>query len=156
MSTITKVCLHCLKEFEAPLREHNRGNAKFCSLSCSSKYAQSKITLENNVRCNLCGKEFHMSPSKQTNSKSGLYYCCREHKDLFQTGSNKYRAKAFRELPNECSECGYKKYPQLLEVHHKDKDRENSSIENLEILCPTCHQKKHFLDSSGRYKLTTS
>ena len=31
----------------------------------------------------------------------------------------------------------------VLIVHHKDRDRNNSDISNLEILCANCHMKEH-------------
>ena len=165
MKTITKICLCCNKEFEASLKEHTRGNAKYCSLSCSSKYAKSLVVVENNVSCALCQKLFYLSSSKQKKSKSGLFFCCRAHKDAAQRiggieviqpdhynhGKHNYRSIAFRSLDHKCEKCGYDEYPQILQVHHKDKNRENNLIENLQILCPTCHEVFHFLDNSGRW-----
>ena len=37
MRKISKICTTCNKPFEADSREHNRGNAKYCSLSCAAK-----------------------------------------------------------------------------------------------------------------------
>jgi hypothetical protein len=36
------------------------------------------------VVCAYCGKTFFKQNSKLPNSKSGLYFCCREHKDMAQ------------------------------------------------------------------------
>ena len=38
----------------------------------------------NSVKCTCayCGKLFYKSKSKISQSKSGLLFCCREHKDL--------------------------------------------------------------------------
>jgi hypothetical protein len=49
--------------------------------------------------------------------------------------------------------CGYDKHPEVLEVNHKDIDRTNNSVENLEILCPTCHEEFHFLTVTGKWRL---
>ena len=41
-----------------------------------------------------------------------------------------------------CEHCGitmWLEQPINLEVHHKDGDRTNNSLENLELLCPNCH-----------------
>ena len=52
----------------------------------------------------------------------------------------KYRKRAFKYLPHKCHNCGFDKDARLLEVHHIDENRENNSLNNLMILCPTCHQ----------------
>ena len=92
------------------------------------------------VTCAYCGKEFYKTKSKLDNSKSGLYFCCREHKDLAQRidfgcveiqpshygkASKDYREKAFREYEHKCSICGWDEDPDILEVHHIDENRGN-------------------------------
>jgi len=119
--------------------------------------------------CKFCGKEFYRADSKKKCSKSGLFFCSRECKDLAQRiGGLKeiqpshygrvlsdYRLLAKREKPSECCErCGYGKVPGILQVHHKDRNRLNNSIDNLEIICPNCHQEEHFLNNDGIYKRT--
>lgn len=70
----------------------------------------------------------------------------------YGTGSSlDYRKLAFESLPNQCAVCGWSDYLEVLEVNHKDLNRNNNSIENLEILCPTHHQVFHYLDGSGRW-----
>lgn len=157
--TIKKTCLECTKEFDGDLREHKRGNARFCSKSCSSKFNGRKHH-KPNCKCAVCDKEFYRPPSKLI-SKSGLYFCTQQCKCNAQTiGSNveikeiqpahydttdNYRVIANRYLPQECNRCGYKEYPIVLEVHHKDCDHNNNVLENLEILCPTCHGVEHLV-----------
>jgi hypothetical protein len=41
----------------------------------------------------------------------------------------------------KCEICGSNK---TLSVHHKDKNRQNNKIDNLMVLCNSCHQKTHF------------
>jgi len=36
-------------------------------------------------------------------------------------------------------------------VHHKDRNRENNEIENLELLCPNCHSEDHFINGDGQF-----
>lgn len=169
MKTVTKTCLNCNTEFEALLREVKRGNGKFCCRSCSSKYAarQRAEAKPLNCECAYCGKKFYRNPTKKRASKSGLYFCCREHKDLAQRleagiteiqpdhygseSSRSYRKKAFRILPSRCNRCGYSEVPEVLQVHHIDRDRSNNQVENLEILCPTCHEVEHFQAGDGRW-----
>lgn len=158
MKTITKTCKNCNQNFDAPIGEHKRGNAKFCSRSCSSKFAASQHRPKPNVVCALCGTEFYKNSSQQKNSKSGLFFCSRFCKDKAQRiGGIKeiqpphysdhlynYRDLAFRSLPNECCRCGYKKQVAALVVHHIDRDRSNNNLSNLEILCANCHAIEHW------------
>lgn len=165
--TIPQECLECKETFEVSVKEVNRGNGKFCSLKCSAVFNGRKraATKKSNVTCANCSKEFYKSASKLKKSKSGLFFCSRACKDSAQrldglkelhlphygNGKSSYRIIAFRLLPNKCSTCGYDKHPEVLQVHHKDRNRENNSIENLEILCPTCHEVEHFLSGDGRF-----
>lgn len=158
---IKDVCLHCKKTF---LRRINAKRIqKYCSQGCSSK-AKSLDNSEE-VICTFCNVSFSKKKSALEGSKSGLYFCTREHKDLAQrlggieeiqpphygTASHErdYRKIAFDNKENKCNACGYDKYKRVLIVHHIDRDRTNSSIDNLEILCPTCHAEEHFLAKDG-------
>lgn len=119
------------------------------------------------VTCAYCGKEFYKTKSKLDNSKSGLYFCCREHKDLAQRiefglkeiqpnhyGNNiesiyTYRKNAFKYYPHKCAVCDWNEDEDILEVHHIDENRDHNELSNLIILCPICHRKL----SSHKYKL---
>ena len=110
------------------------------------------------VKCDYCGEIFLMAASKTDRSKSGLHFCCREHKDLAQSlkagekfqemrpahygaTSLNYRATAFRAYEHKCAICGWDEDEDVLEVHHIDEDRSNNNEDNLIILCPICHRK---------------
>jgi len=45
---------------------------------------------------------------------------------------------------DKCDICKWDNVPELLEVHHKDYNRKNNTIENGQVLCPTCHRIIHF------------
>ena len=166
MKTIEKNCLVCDTKFLADTREHNRGNAKFCSLKCSCSRKRKEVV--NNTKCDYCGTEFYRTESKKRNSKSGLSFCCREHKDLAQridsdfidirpdhygTGErSSYRISVLENKEKKCEKCGYDEHPEILEVHHKDRNRKNNKIDNLEFLCPNCHMWDHYSNNDGRYK----
>ena len=161
-------CNICEKPYQAEQRYLNRGQGLTCSRTCGTILASQKkvVKHEPNVVCAYCQTPFYKRESRLDKSKSGLFFCCREHKDLSQrlggiqeimpshygtARTPSYRKKAFALLPNLCARCGWDLYPDVLEVNHIDKDRTNNSIDNLEILCPTCHQVFHFLDKSGRW-----
>ena len=160
MNHILKNCLTCTKEFTAHLNDIKRGYGKFCSHSCSSIYAgKNKIKPISNVICALCKTDFYLSKSKKKRSKSGLYFCCRAHKDEAQCiGGIKeimpphygntlqdYRVVAFviNKKTKQCERCGYNAHEACIVVHHKDRDRKNNNITNLEILCANCHAIEH-------------
>ena len=58
--------------------------------------------------------------------------------------SNKVRIKLLKEGYKEhrCERCGLTTWldePIPLELHHKDGNRNNNTLENYELLCPNCH-----------------
>lgn len=163
---LQKQCLFCNNDFLAESAEVKRGYGKYCSKLCSQKSQSLKPKKINqpNVVCSFCQVPFYKKKSDFKNSKSGLHFCCREHKDLAQRigglqqiqpshyGTSKkidYRSIAFEQKPKICEVCSYSTYPEILQVHHKDCNRENNTIENLQILCPNCHMTQHFLTKTG-------
>ncbi len=46
-----------------------------------------------------------------------------------------------------CERCGYKKF-EILQIHHRDRDREHNALKNLELICPNCHYEEHYLQKS--------
>lgn len=161
MKTETKSCLNCHKSFEAPLKEIKRGFGKFCSFRCSATFRKNKpLHKEHNCICEMCGTSFYRNRSRLLSSKSGLTFCSRKCKDEAQklkhnnfsiqpahygqgNGIHSYRKWALDELPLKCNRCGYDTFTEILQVHHKDKNRTNSSLSNLEVLCPNCHAIEH-------------
>lgn len=107
------------------------------------------------VLCTLCKTEFNCYPKRAKAAKTGKLFCSRECKDKAQrleTGILKpthygsgcsYREIARRNLEQKCSHCGYGEYKEILQVHHKNKDRSDYRVENLEMLCPNCHALTH-------------
>lgn len=156
------VILHCIihnLDFEvsgdAASRNPLRCNCPECT---KSKIQEKNKEKQTELQCAYCGKKFFRANSKLENSKSGLYFCCREHKDLAQKinsgeqfnsirpehygiGINNYRQKAFQEYPHQCAICGWNEDEDVLQVHHIDENRQNGNLNNLIILCPNCHQK---------------
>lgn len=58
--------------------------------------------------------------------------------------TSKLKQKLIREGIKEhvCERCGNTMWhdePIALEVHHRDGDRSNNSLDNLQLLCPNCH-----------------
>lgn len=162
---IIRACDYCHNDYTAETRYLNRNQGIYCSMTCSAKGNALKrtTTREPNLQCAWCDQPFYRTLSGQRSSRSGLFFCCREHKDIaqriggleeiqpghYRNGEKRYRALAFRSYPNECASCGYRKYPEILEVNHKDCDRSNNAVDNLEILCRNCHAEFHYLTRTG-------
>jgi 5-methylcytosine-specific restriction endonuclease McrA len=166
--TIDRNCDWCQKQYLAKTHRLRSGKGLYCSYECGIKarsFAQNKDKIPN-VTCAYCGIEIYRNPTKLKKSKSKLYFCCREHKSIAQRiggikeihpphysdSLKSYRDKAFRFLDNKCNRCNYDECPAILQVHHKDKNRNNNELNNLEILCPNCHALHHYLDGSWRWR----
>jgi hypothetical protein len=141
-------CDNCGAEYVRQKRF--RASVDGCNPQCLSILKGTRITLT----CSHCSKQFDRAKSKLLNSKSELYFCSRDCKDKAQsyiveiqpshygTGLSSYRLKALNYYGSFCSRCGYSNIF-ALEVHHKDRNRENNEINNLEVLCCNCHKLEH-------------
>lgn len=61
-----------------------------------------------------------------------------------------------------CMKCGYNAVPQILELHHIDRNGKNNVKSNLMLLCPNCHSEDHwarrdgqFANNKGRYAINS-
>lgn len=147
MNLICEYCNITYKSKHSPQR--------FCSRHCANLAKTNG--LPQTITCEVCGKTQVRAPSK-LKSKSGIYFCSRDCKCKAQRTESQvseivpfhygkslaYKAIAFRNLPHTCSRCNYQEHPEILQVHHKDKNRQNNNLENLEILCPNRHAIEHW------------
>ena len=151
MAKIERTCKFCSKSFLAEAKEVNRGNGKYCSLSCCSSYRHPK---KPNVECATCGEKLYRNKSKKEASKSGLFFCNKEcmskaqkldgikeiHPPHYGHGLKNYRSICFRDHKKECIICGE---DNIVAVHHYDHNHSNNDPGNLVPLCPTHHQYVH-------------
>lgn len=55
-----------------------------------------------------------------------------------------YRRRAFDAYGKACMRCGtIEEHDNDIHVHHRDRNRRNGAVENLEVLCRTCHMQEH-------------
>lgn len=134
-------CLVCGKEFE-----HigvRCKSAKYCSRNCYYKAQRCKGSIKFN--CLHCGKEFNGSPSHVGKRK----YCSKRctgksyHETFKPSFSTVRKAMIRRNMIAHCNRCGYNGDTRILGVHHKDRNRNNNDVSNLEVLCPNCHSLEH-------------
>ncbi len=126
--------------------QQNGGRA-FCSMVCYGLFCRKEVA------CVVCGKLILASQNKKTCSRacankhrSGIKYKINSPNDKVKS----QRALKIRLLENrgkKCERCDYSKY-EILQVHHKDRNRKNNSVDNLELICPNCHFEEHFLEKS--------
>lgn len=155
-----KFCVYCNGNFLV----RKKSKRKYCSRKCSHRAREQRV----DVICYECGETTQKRKSQLSKSKHGFNFCSRTCKDLSQSlkgkceeirpshygiGHSNYRNFALENYESKCYSCGYNKYPEVLHVHHIDKNRKNSTLDNLEILCPTCHMENHFIEKTGPWKI---
>jgi len=126
-------CELCGNEF----KHYSWDKQRYCSKDCA--YKKSKVEQV----CLVCDKI--TLKSKSLSNRNNKNYCSRECYNLRNVAAKRLkRGTAFWEnlLNNSSCECGENK-TYLLQIHHIDGNHQNNDMENLEIVCPTCHVKRH-------------
>lgn len=160
------MCKQCGIVFIAQQKEIKRGNGKYCSSACCYAYRRGKKVAERIIlTCDnpACKKEFERLPGRvATNNKcnkSKLRFCSRKCKDQAQKidiglremwpdhfglgeGRHDYRERALAFYGEICCVCAYHNDARMLDVDHKDSDRANNALSNLQVLCVWCHALK--------------
>jgi len=151
-----KICIDCGKQIS-----RNGYRCRKCYyIHSKARFLNSRVECV----CSYCKKKVYRSKSRLNHSKSGLYFCCKKHKDLgqqvsfglkeiqpfhYKDGLYNYRQTAYSYYGKVCSNCEYNKYIEALEVHHIDGNRKNNNLDNLIVLCANCHsvitRKKGYL-----------
>lgn len=151
-------CAHCGTEKWSRPCDQKRRQHNFCSRACSARFYGPRSRRNVVVECAYCHVKFERKACearKAERTKSGLHFCCREHKALASRldggiqaihpphyGTN-YRTIAFSLYPVRCNRCPYEKDERVLQVHHRNHDHSDDRPENLEILCANCHLEEH-------------
>lgn len=127
----------------------NKKKVYFCSDTCRGNYQKTgKI-----VFCENCNKEIYRRLTQLGRSKTGKYFCSHScfashYNPIYKTKDITviYRSKALKHYGLKCSNpncaltvAGIEITEKMLDVHHKDKNRLNNRLDNLEVLCVWCH-----------------
>lgn len=119
----------------------------FCSQTCYG------LATRKEHPCVVCGKPILSSANKNTCSRgcantnrAGIKYKGRAPKDkvVYQRG---LKLRLLKLRGPICERCGYARY-EILNVHHKDRNRQHNTLDNLELLCPNCHSEEHYLENN--------
>lgn len=139
-------CSICGKEIYRRPKEIESGQV-FCSVKCAG------IGCRKEKPCTVCKKLILSSLNKKTCSRAcaniqrtGIKYHLGSPRDKvkYQKG---LKLRLLKERGNRCERCNYDKY-EILQVHHKDRNRNHNELNNLELICPNCHYEEHFLEKS--------
>jgi len=136
---ITANCVQCGTQFNHISSRSN--SAKYCSPSCYHKAMSKKGKTQYN--CVHCGVGFLGALSHKRK------YCSRAcvnkaSKEIWKPEFSTVRKNMFkRNMLTACERCGYNEHTLILGVHHKDRNRKNNDLSNLEVLCPNCHSLEH-------------
>ena len=141
-------CTVCKKEiYRRPGQIKQSSRGLFCSQTCYG------LALRKEHPCVVCGAPILASANKKTCSRS----CANTHRAgiKYNTGARKDKVQYLRGLKlrllklrgSTCERCNYNKY-EILNVHHKDKNRQHNTMQNLELLCPNCHAEEHYLENN--------
>lgn len=94
------------------------------------------------VECEICHRQYlRRIKEKYKTNICNLCICNFNGKKSYKTGIGNYVKRALEKYGNFCSIC---KNLENIEVHHVDFDRSNNIIENLQVLCKSCHKKIHW------------
>ena len=145
------LCVICNKPiYKRPFEIQENKERIFCSAICYG------ISCRKEKPCVLCGKPILSGLNKKTCNRScankyraGIKYKVNSSRDKVKA-QRSIKIKLLTERGKKCERCGYNKYD-ILNVHHKDRNRNNNNLDNLELICPNCHSEEHYSRKS-RFK----
>ena len=141
-------CVVCEKEiYKRPIEiERNKGNV-YCNKTCYG------LSCRKEKPCIVCGKLILAGANKKTCSRKcsninriGIAYKQNRPHDKV-VSQRQLKLRLINARGTVCEKCKYDKV-EILEVHHKDRDRSHNNLENLTLICPNCHAEEHFLAKS--------
>jgi predicted nucleic acid-binding Zn ribbon protein len=139
-------CLICSKPVYRRPAEIERSRV-FCSSECFG------IACRKEALCIVCGASILARKNRKTCSRAcsntyrtGIRYKIGRPKDNVKD-QRAAKLHVFASRGEKCERCGYNK-KEVLNVHHKDRNRKNNDLNNLELLCPNCHAEEHYLKNS--------
>lgn len=144
-NTICGVCNKPIYRKPSQIKR-NKGQV-FCSMDCYG------ISQRKEKPCLVCKKMIMSKFNKKTCSRScsniyraGIKYKIGRPKDNAKT-IRIIKSRLIKERGKKCELCGYNKQ-EILQIHHKDRNKNHNDLENLELICPNCHYEEHFLKKS--------
>lgn len=118
-----------------------------------------RFLLKDQIRgkCEIekCNNLQQVAPKSKLGFKRFTRYCTTHLKIKY---NQPRRIKGYRKPYNinfrkatSCERCGFiPKDRCQLDIHHKDRNRKNNKIENLETICANCHRLEHKEERENR------
>lgn len=133
---IEVICDGCGQKFGRPPCWWKKNKVRFCCNACKGRWQARQLV---QVECVVCSKKFVTNVCNRTRVKYCSHFCQRKANPKKR---NSRKARRVADL-TECQKCGYKEHPEILQAHHKNKDRTDDTPENIIVLCPNCHALEH-------------
>jgi hypothetical protein len=141
-------CLVCSTSIYRRPSEIKQNQGKvFCTMVCYGAFSRKEKP------CAVCKKPILASFNKKTCSRAcsniyraGIKYNIGRPKDKVRS-QQALKIRLLEERGRVCERCEYDKY-QILEVHHRNRNRQDNNLENLLLICPNCHAEEHLLEKS--------
>lgn len=141
-------CLICNKPiYKRPSEIRGKRGHVFCSMICYGVFCRKEKP------CLICGKLILAGLNKKTCSRdcanthrTGIKYRINRPKDKV-VSQRALKIRLLNLKGKVCERCNYDKY-EILQIHHKNRNKDNNSVRNLELICPNCHFEEHFLEKS--------
>ncbi len=143
----TKCCVCNKPIYRRPIEIQRNESKVYCGIKCYG------IACRKEKPCVVCGKLMLAGLNKKTCSRA----CANKHREgiKYKLGRPRDKVVHYRSIKvrlldlrgKVCERCGYDIF-EILQVHHKDRNRENNDLGNLELICPNCHYREHLLEKS--------
>lgn len=147
---VERICEWCRRSFTVEKRQVDKGFGRFCSLKCNgARWAAPRLF----ISCERCGSSFEFLPNRVF--LTGGRYCSRQcyqatrrEERLAPEGDRGRTYRSFRDgwvaEQRACERCG-SRHDRVL--HHRVRSRERPELLfdplNLEVLCRSCHARRH-------------
>jgi hypothetical protein len=136
-------CFICKKAIYRRPSEIRSGRV-FCSYICYG------VSCRKETPCKVCGTPILSSLNKKTcgracanKGREGTTYTRNSLKDKVVT-IRRIKIRLLAQRGKKCERCDYSN-PAVLQVHHKNKNRKDNRLINLELICPNCHYEEHYV-----------
>jgi hypothetical protein len=117
-------CPTCHEEFS------KKGNGKYCSRRCYWKVRGTAYDPQSSYRGG--------GPRK-------------DRSEFRVVNSPRIQRLYLLKQVSACERCGWGEHKEVLEMHHKNENKKDGRRENLELICPNCHEVEHYLNKTGKY-----
>lgn len=142
-------CLVCKKAIYRRPLEIKSGRV-FCSANCYG------LANRKEVPCVACGKPILAGLNKKSCSRAcsnryreGIKYKIGRPRDKTQR-AYLLKLRLLEQRGAKCERCDYNK-TEVLQVHHKDRNRDHNELNNLELICPNCHFEEHYSRNKDKW-----